>query len=128
MMLIRPNFTTAVYEELKFTGNFKLIRNYKLKTLIISYYTDNAIILEQNIRDWGGYNTEFIDHLTFDELDYKTPFDQKRIFRDLQQHDAIRLELLRSQKLISIVRSGLIYTSLPKSIELLEKLQAEIDK
>jgi len=128
MMLIRPNFTTAVYEELKFTGNFKLIRNYKLKALIISYYTDNAIILEQNIRDWGGYNTEFIDHLTFDELDYKTPFDQKRIFRDLQQHDAIRLELLRSQKLISIVRSGLIYTSLPKSIELLEKLQTEIDK
>ncbi|MBI1769355.1 MAG: hypothetical protein HYR67_13380 [Bacteroidetes bacterium] len=128
IMLIRPNFITAVYEELKFTGNFKLIRNNELKLLIISYYSDNALLQEQNDRDLGIYTSELIDVLTFDELEYKTPFDQKRIFKAIQQRGTLMNELIHSQKRATIVRTGLIYTSLPRSIELLEKLQSEIDK
>ncbi|HCW06043.1 MAG TPA: hypothetical protein DGG95_01615 [Cytophagales bacterium] len=127
--LIRPNFVTAVYEELKFTGNFKLIRNNKLKSLIISYYSDNALILEQNDKnDWGGYPTEFMDHVSLDELDYTVPFNQKKILQAIQEHEVVMNELLRSQKRSTHIRSGLIYTSLPRSIELLVRLQEEIDK
>jgi hypothetical protein len=128
IMLIRPNFVTAVYEELKFTGNFKLIRNIKLKALIISYYGDNAIIQEQNDREVGNHPIYFLNEINFDELEYKTPFDQKRILNFLRTNEAVRTELLLLQKRTSFVRSGMIYTSLPRSIELLEKLQAEIDK
>ncbi len=127
-MLIRPNFITAVYEELKYTGNFKLIRNNKLKTLIIAYYSDNAIIQQKNLADLGGNNAELIDHLAFDEMEYKVPYDQKRIYKAIQEHEELRDELLRNQKSVSSLRSGMIYTSMPRSIELLEKLQVEIDK
>lgn len=127
-MLIRPNFITAVYEELKFTGNFKLIRNIELKSLIISYYGDNAIIQEQNDREVGSHPIYFLNELTFDELENKTPFDQKRILNSIRSHEAVRTELFLLQKRTSFVRSGMIYTSLPRSIELLEKLQDEIDK
>lgn len=127
-MLIRPNFITAVYEELKYTGNFKLIRNNELKTLIISYYSDNEIIQQQNERDLGEYNLGLLDQLTFEELEYKTPYDQARIYKAIREYESLRNELLRSQKLVGIVRLGMIYTSMPRSIELLEKLQAEIDK
>lgn len=129
IMLIRPNFVTAVYEELKFTGNFKLIRNNKLKSLIISYYSDNGLILEQNDKtEMGGYSIEFMDEVTLDELEYKVPFDQKKILNAIQENKAVLNELMRSQKRTNYVRSGLIYTSLPSSIELLIKLQEEIDK
>lgn len=128
IMLIRPNFVTAVYEELKFTGNFKLIRNIKLKALIISYYGDNAIIQEQNDREVGNHPIYFLNEINFDELEYKIPFDQKRILNFLRTNEVVRTELLLLQKRTSFVRSGMIYTSLPRSIELLEKLQAEIDK
>lgn len=127
IMLIKPNFIMAIYEELKFTGNFKLIRNNELKSLIITYYTSNVIIQQENDRD-SGYNSALLDHLTFDEMEYRTPFDQQRIYKAIQQDEHLRNEILRSQKLISIFRSGMIYTSLPRSIELLEKLQKEIDK
>ncbi|MGC4021074.1 MAG: hypothetical protein QM734_03590 [Cyclobacteriaceae bacterium] len=128
IMLIRPNFITAVYDELKFTGNFKLIRNNELKSLIISYYGDNAIIQQQNNLELSGYQDELLDVLTFDELEYKIPFDQKKIYKAIKNYESTRRQLQRSQKKTSIVRSGLIYTSMPRSIELLEKLQAEIDK
>ncbi len=128
IMLIRPSFITAVYEELKFTGNFKLIRNNELKTLIISYYSNNAIIQDQNDREVGIRPTSFLYQLTFDEMEYKTPYDQKRILTSIRTNDEVRTELLSLQKRTSYVRSGMIYTSLPRSIELLDKLQAEIDK
>ena len=127
-MLIQPNFITAVYEELKFTGNFKLIRNNELKSLIISYYSDNAIIQKQIDRDLGGYQLELMDQITFDEMEYKTPFDQKRIYHAIVKNDLVKGVLIRSQKTTSQVRSGMIYTSFPKSLELLEKIQSEIDK
>lgn len=128
IMLVRPRFVTAVYEELKFTGNFKLIRNKELKSLIISYYSDNETIQQQNDRQLFGYPTSFVDILTLDELEYLTPFDQKRIFKAIETNEQMRTELLRSQKLAGTVRRGMIYTSLPHSIALLEKLQEEIDK
>ncbi len=128
IMLIRPGFITAVYEELKFTGNFKLIRNNELKTLIISYYINNAIIQEQNDREVGIHPTNFLYQLSFDEIEYKTPYDQKRILTSIRDNEAVRTELLLLQMRTSFVRGGMIYTSLPRSIELLEKLQAEIDK
>ena len=128
IMLIRPRFITAVYEELKFTGNFKLIRNKELKSLIISYYGDNEVIQEENDRKLFGYPQTFMDHLTFDEMEGRTPFDQRRIFKVLATDDEVRTELIRSQKSAGSVRSGMIYTSLPHSIALLEKLQEEIDK
>jgi hypothetical protein len=128
IMLVRPRFITAVYEELKFTGNFKLIRNKELKSLIISYYSDNETIQAENDRQLGGYPQAFMDNLTLDEVEYKTPFDQKRIFKVIETDQEVRTELIRSQKDAGVVRIGMIYSSLPRSIELLEKLQAEIDK
>jgi hypothetical protein len=128
IMLVRPRFITAVYEELKFTGNFKLIRNKELKSLIISYYSDNETIQKENDRELGGYPMIFMDHLTFDEMEGRTPFDQKRIFKVLESDDDVRTELIRSQKAARAVRSGMIYTSLPRSIALLDMLQAEINK
>ena len=101
IMLIRPNFVTAVYEELKFTGNFKLIRNIKLKALIISYYGDNAIIQEQNDREVGYHPSYFLNEINFDELEYKTPFDQKRILSSLRSNEVVRTELLLLQKRLS---------------------------
>jgi hypothetical protein len=128
IMLIRPRFVTAVYEELKFTGNLKLIRNKELKSLIISYYSDNEVIQQQNDRQLFGYPAAFVDILTFDEMEYRIPFDQKRIFKAIETEQLMRTELLRCQKLAGTVRKGMIYTSLPQSIALLEKLQEEIDK
>ena len=127
IMLIHPNYITAVYEELKFTGNFKLIHNNELKLEIISYYNNMAIIQRENDKD-SGYPLGLIDQLTFDEMEYKVPFDQKRIFKVILTNEAVRNELLRAQKRASLIRLGMIYTSMPSSIELLEKLQVEIDK
>jgi hypothetical protein len=127
-MLVRPRFITAVYEELKFTGNFKLIRNKELKSLIISYYSNNELIQQENDRQLVGYPQSFMDILTFDEMEYRTPFDQKRIFKAIETDEKMRMELSRSQKESGIVRLGMIYTSLPQSIALLEKLQVELDK
>jgi hypothetical protein len=128
IMMVRLNFITAVYEELKFTGNFKLIRNNDLKLLIIGYYADNEIIQVQNDREFGGHPTEFINQLDFDEMEYKIPYDQNRILNSIRSNEVVRTELLLLQKRTGIVRSGMIYTSMPRSIELLEKLQTEIDK
>lgn len=128
IMLVRPRFITAVYEELKFTGNFKLIRNKELKSLIISYYSDNQTIQEQNDHQLVAYPQLFMDHLSFDEMEGRTPFDQKRIFKVLETDNGVLIELTRSQKAAGTVRSGMIYTSLPRSIALLEMLQAEINK
>jgi hypothetical protein len=128
IMLVRPRFINAVYEELKFTGNFKLIRNKELKSVIISYYSDNETIQEENDRQVGGYPQQFMDRLTFDEMEGKIPFDQKRIFKMLESDNEVRTELIRGQKAAGHVRSGMIYTSLPHSIALLDRLQEEIDK
>ncbi len=127
IMLIHPNYIAAVYEELKFTGNFKLIHNNELKLEIISYYNDMALIQHENDRD-SGYPVGLMDQLTFDEMENKIAYDQKRIFKVIQTNDAVKNELLRTQKGASRIRSGMIYTSLPNSIALLEKLQTEIDK
>ena len=127
IMLIRPNYLTAVYEELQFTGNFKLIQNNELKLAIISYYSDVAIIQRENEKN-ESYPAEVMKLLSLEELEFKVPFYQRRIFKAIQNNQKAREELLWSQKSTLIYRTAMIYTSLPKSIELLEKLQAEIDR
>jgi len=125
IMLVQLNYITAVYDELKFTGNFKLIRNTELKLQIISYYSDLAVILAQSNL---GYPTHFMDQLTLDEIEFRTPFNQARILHAIRTDSTLRNELLRTQKRTSMLRSGMIYTSLPKSIALLDKLEIEIEK
>ncbi len=127
LMLIRPNYLRAVYDELQFTGNFKLIQNNELKLAIIGYYSDVAIIQREKERD-ESYPPEVMKLFSLEELEFKVPFDQRRIFKAIQNNQMAKEELLWTQKFTHIYRTAMIYTSLPKSIELLEKLQAEIDR
>lgn len=129
LMLIRLNLVTSVYEELKFTGNFKLIQNNELKLDIISYYNDITIIQQENERN-VKYPTELIKLISLEELEYKIPFDQKRILEAIANRNTsvIRDELLYSQKSAHFVRTTMIYTLMPRCMILLEKLQAEIDR
>jgi len=96
--------------------------------LIFSYYGDNAIMQQENNISLSGYLLELFDILTFDEMNYQTPFNQQRIYKAIKVQESLKIQLQHMQKRTSLVRSGLIYTSMPRSIELLEKLQAEIDK
>lgn len=83
---------------------------------------------QENNISLSGYQLELFDILTFDEMNYQTPFNQQRIYKAIKVQESLKIQLQQMQKRTSLVRSGLIYTSMPRSIELLEKLQAEIDK
>lgn len=127
MIIINPSYTTAVYEELRYTGNLKLISNKDLKSSIITYYSDLAIINNQ-VQSTIGYNDDFLDVLDFDELTYKNEFSQGVILDRIRKNEKAYHYILKLQRDMYFYQQGMIYTTLPKSLELLDKINAELGK
>ena len=121
LMLANPAFMTAVYEELKSTGNLKLIHNDDIKKNIILYYSYSDLLHIQSSR-FVTYDPDFMDVLDYEEFTYRRPFSQEVILSRLRKSEYARLYLRKLQKDMYLYHQALIYVTLPKSLELLDKI------
>lgn len=121
LMLANPAFMTAVYEELKSTGNLKLIHNDDIKKNIILYYSYSDLLHIQSSR-FVTYDPDFMDVLDYEEFTYRRPFSQEVILSRLRKSEHARLYLRKLQKDMYLYHQALIYVTLPKSLELLDKI------
>ena len=130
VMLIDPVYNTAIYEDLKSSGNLKIISNIDLRNSVISYYAD-LYKTSSRIADVAittSYNEDFTDLLDVDEFSLDKEVSQTKIIGRIKKNENTKLYLRRLQKRIIIMRNTFIYQMLPKSLELLDKINLEISK
>lgn len=130
MMLIDPVYNTAIYEDLKSSGNLKILSNNDLRNSVISYYAD-LYKTSGRLADWAlstSYSEDFTDLLDFEEFSFDKEISQAKIIGRIKKNENAKLYLKRLQKRIIVMRNTFIYQMLPKSLEVLDKINLEISK
>ena len=131
LMTLDLIFNTSVYEELKYTGNLRLISNETLKNSIINYYLfmDHFMLLNQQTEDniINSIDPDIIDAIDLKEWTLKQPFSQDKILANIENNKALKEKLKRNVYFLSAKKNGLIYSCLPRSLELLEKINFELE-
>ncbi len=130
VMLIDPVYNTAIYEDLKSSGNLKIISNNELRNSVISYYADLYKISDRfsEMALFTSYNDDFTDLLDIDEFSFDKEISQARIIGKIKTNENAKLYLKRLQKRIMVIRNLFIYQMLPNSLNLLDKINLEISK
>jgi hypothetical protein len=128
LMLIDPAYNTATYEDLKSTGNSRLIRNGELRNAIISHYTylNRLIAIQQSYIPNISYNKYFMDQFNYDEFVLPQNQSYKKIINRFRHDKDAQLYLKRLQKEMIVYRNSLIYSALPRTLSLLEKIDTEL--
>ena len=128
LMLIDPAYNTAVYEDLKATGNSRIIQNIPLRNDIISHYVNlnKLIMLQQNSIQFISYNQIFTDQFRYDEFIQFDRMSSRDIIDRFRKNGEIQLYLSRLQKAMIFYRNSLIYSALPRTLILLEKIDLEL--
>jgi len=130
IMLIHPIYNLATYEDLKSSSNLRLITNSSLRTAIVLHYSqlnDLAQIqlpFEMNI----AYNHAYTDQLTYEEFAFEGESNPKTIIERIRQAPHARLYLQQMQKDVTTLRNTLLHSILPKSLDMLDKVNEEINK
>ncbi len=126
LMIVNPAFMTAVYEELKSTGNLKLIHNDDIKKNIILYYSFLDLLYIQTSK-LMTYDPDFMDVIDYEELTYRRPFSQEVILSRLRKSEHARFYLRKLQRDMYFYHQAMIYVTLPKSLELLDKINLGLE-
>lgn len=128
IMLINPTYETAIYEELKASGNIQIVSSEELRNAIISYYVlvdrTNEFYMA-SITEFG-YNELFTDLIDTEEFALERPFSQTVIIDRLRKSQEGKRYLQRLQKRIITLHNSLFYTQLPRAHDLLDKLNREL--
>ena len=130
VMLIDPVYNTATYEDLKSSGNLKILSNSDLRNAVISYYADlyKTSTRFTEMATQTSYNEEFTDVLDPEEFSFDKEISQSKVIGQLKNDERSKLYLKRLQKRVMAMKSAFIYQLLPKSLDLLDKLNLEISK
>lgn len=128
LMLIDPAYNTATYEDLKSTGNSRIIRNGELRNAIISHYTylNKLTAIQQSYIPNISYNKFFMDQFNYDEFILPHAQSYKKIVNRFRNDNEAQLYLKRLQKEMIVYRNSLIYSALPRTLLLLEKVDTEL--
>ncbi len=128
LMLIDPAYNTATYEDLKSTGNSRIIRNRELRNAIITHYTylNKLISIQQSSIPYISYNRTFMDQFNYDEFIHSQNQSHEKIIDRFRNDESAQLYLVRLQKEMIIYRNSLIYSALPRTLFLLEKVDVEL--
>ncbi len=130
VMLIDRVYNTTIYEDLKSSGNLKILSNNDLRNAVISYYSElyktSGRLSERALLT--SYNEEFTDLLDFEEFSSDKEISQTKIIDRIKKNENAKLYLKRLQKRIVIMRNAFVYVMLPNSLELLDKINLEISK
>jgi len=130
MMLIDPVYNTAIYEDLKSSGNLKIISNTELRNSVISYYADLYKISDRfgDLALFTSYNENFTDLLDVDEFSFDEELSQGKIISRIKGNENAKIYLKRLQKRTLVIRNLFIYQMLPESLDLLDKVNQELEK
>jgi len=128
LMLIDPAYNTAVYENLRSTGESRIIRSSTLRNSIIAHYLylNKLITHQQSSIAEISYNKTFMDQFEYTEFNLSTRLSQKEILVRFQKSKPAQLYLKRLQKDMVVYRNSLIYSALPPTLILLEKVDMEL--
>lgn len=129
LMLIDPAYNTAVYEDLKATGNSRIIQNIALRNAIIAHYLylSKLITLQQNSIPFISYNRSFMDQFTYEEFSLPYNLDDEKIMDRFRGNQDIQHYLRSLQKDMIVYRNSLIYSALPRTLVLLEQVEVELE-
>jgi hypothetical protein len=129
IMLIHPIYNFAIYEDLKSSSNLRLITNGSLRTAIILHYTQlndvTQIELPTELRI--SYNQAFTDQLEYEEFTFEKEFNPELIIGRIRKDEQAQLYLKRLQKDVTTIRNNLLHSILPRSLDLLDKVNEEIN-
>ena len=128
IMLIDPLFNTAIYEDIKSSGNLRLITNVELRNIIIQHYVAVNNLMERQKSAIGetSYNVLFTDHLDFNEFTFEKEMDAYDIINRLKKSDTAIQYLRRLEQKSVTLRNSLLFNALPNALNLLEKVDLEI--
>ncbi len=126
LMLLSPAYSSAVYEDLKYTGNLKIIRNDGLKRNIITYYATIDLLAEKRAKGLDAC-PNFVDLIDIDELTYRRTFSQETILARLAKSEPAKHDLRDIQRFTYYYNNSMIYTSLPKCLEILDLINHELE-
>lgn len=130
IMLIHPVYNLAVYEDVKSSSNLRLITNSALRTAIVLHYSqlnDIAQIrlpIEANI----AYNHAYTDQLEYEEFAFEKESNPTVIIERIRKDKQAQLYLKQLQKDVTTLRNSLLHSALPQSLDLLDKINEEINK
>ncbi|MBS1681296.1 MAG: hypothetical protein JST48_06255 [Bacteroidetes bacterium] len=129
IMLIHPVYNLAIYEDLKSSSNLRLITNSALRTAIILHYTQLNDLMqiqlpfEMNI----SYNHAYTDQLTYEEFTFEKESNPKAIIERIRKKPNVLLYLQQLQKDVTTLRNTLLHSIFPRSLDLLDKINEEIN-
>jgi hypothetical protein len=128
LMLIDPVYNTAPYEDIKSTGSSRIIQNIELRNAIILHYTylSKLAALQQSSIPNISYSKVFTDQFDYDEFVLPQGMSYSKIISRLRSDQAARLYLTRLPKEMIIYRNSLLYSALPRTLWLLEKVDIEL--
>lgn len=130
IMLIHPVYNLAIYEDLKSSSNLHLITNSSLRTAIVLHYSqlnDIAQIrlpIEINI----AYNHAYTDQLEYEEFAFEKESNPAVVVERIRKDKHAQLYLKQLQKDVTTLRNSLLHSVLPQSLDLLDKINGEINE
>jgi len=129
LMGIDPFYSTAIFEDIRASGNLQIIINDELRTQIINYYLTVAHLsqIQSQQRDDLSYNRTMLDVLTFDEFTFEA-LDQKDLIARMRQDKEVVEYLGRLEKTAYTQHASLLFTCLPKSLDLLDAINTELER
>ena len=129
MMNIAPFYYTAIYEDLKASGRLQIISNEALRNAIIEYYItiEHLREVQDRMSIEISYHPAFTEVLTFSEYALEGELNQHAIVSRLRAKEESRRYLLRLQKGAFTFYGSLLFNGLPKSQNLLDDINQELE-
>lgn len=123
-------FSRATFEEMKYSGNLRLIQNEKLKQNIVSYYifTEKFTELVERVAPFVKGKYVLSDPIAFDEWTFVKPFSQEEILKKYRENPEVAIEIRRLLKSIDLINRSMIYQVFPRTMDILLKVNQELAK
>lgn len=130
IMLIHPVYNLAIYEDLKSSSNLHLITNSTLRTAIVLHYSqlNDLAQIQLPYEASVAYNHAYTDQLEYEEFAFEKESNPPAIIERIRKNEQAKLYLKQLQKDVTTLRNTLLHSILPKSLDLLDKVNEEINK
>jgi len=127
--VIEPDIYKSIYEDLKSTGNLKVISNSRLRQEIVMYY-ERIIYFEKWSRDirnnlFPFYSKQLIAAVTPEEFYGKAPCDNERVVKLLKQKEII--DNLKTARIMASENGAFLDERIRKTQEITKSITEELN-
>lgn len=128
--VIEPDIYKSIYEDIKSTGNIKVISNSRLRQEIVMYY-ERTIYLEKWSRDirnnlFPFYSKQLIAAITAEEFYGKSPCANERVIKRINQKEVI--DDLNNARIMARENGAFLDERIRRTQEIMKSINEELSR